>query len=309
MAISNSKDTTLNAINSITERFIMPSIEDNVSTSNPFLMKVTKKDISGGSDLRVPVRYRRGVQQNYSGSEILNVDYVEKKFAFIFDWKQKNFPITISGLDEIKNNGAQAILDHVKTETTFAEEDAQDYFASGLYSSGTDAKEMDGVGIFLSASNTYGGISQTLQSWARAQIDSTTTAISLVALQTQYEAAKENNDAPNLICFDEVQFNKFWALLQPQQRFSDGDTASAGFKNLLFNGAVCVEDSYAPSNYVVGLNLKHLTLVSSTQRKFPGLFVPFQSPINQDAKVAHIRWAGNLLGGQPRKHFAFTALT
>lgn len=27
------------------------------------------------------------------------------------------------------------------------------------------------------------------------------------------------------------------ALLQPQQRFSDSDMASAGFKNLLFNGA------------------------------------------------------------------------
>jgi hypothetical protein len=160
----------------------------------------------------------------------------------------------------------------------------------------------------LSTSNTYGGISQTAQSWARAQVDATTTAISLTALQTMYEAAKEGGDAVNLMLFDEVQYNKFWSLLQPQQRFSDGDTASAGFKNLLFNGAVCAEDSYVPSNYVIGINLKHVKLVSSTKRKFPGEFIPFDAPINQDAKVAHIRWAGNMVCGQPRKNFVFTAL-
>jgi len=305
---TNTKDSTLNAINSITERYIFPVLEDNINTSNVFLMKLEKSNISGGTDLRVPVRYKRGVQQNYAGSETLNVDYVEKKFSFIWDWKQKNFPITISGLDDIKNNGPQAILDHVKTETKAAEEDAMDSFATGIYSAGTDAKEIDGVQIFLSTSNTYGGISQTAQSWARAQVDATTTAISLTALQTMYEAAKEGGDAVNLMLFDEVQYNKFWSLLQPQQRFSDGDTASAGFKNLLFNGAVCAEDSYVPSNYVIGINLKHVKLVSSTKRKFPGEFIPFDAPINQDAKVAHIRWAGNMVCGQPRKNFVFTAL-
>jgi hypothetical protein len=308
-APSNTLDSTLNAINSITERYIFPTLEDNINTSNVLLMKIEKQNISGGSDIRVPVRYRRGTQQNYAGSETLNVDYVEKKFSFIFNWKQKNFPITISGLDDIKNNGPQAILDHVKTETQAAEEDAKDSFATGLYSSGSDVLDIDGARVFLSTSNTYGGISQTAQSWARAQVDATTTAFSLSALQTMYEAAKEGNDAVDLICFDEPQFNKYWGLLQPQQRFSDGDTASAGFRNLLFNGATCVEDSYVPTNYVMGFALKHLKLVSSTKRKFPGEFIPFDAPINQDAKVAHIRWAGNLVCGQPRKQFVFTALT
>lgn len=308
-APTNTLDATLNAINSITERYIFPMLEDNINTSNPLLMKIEKANISGGTDIRVPVRYRRGVQQNYAGSETLNVDYVEKKFSFIFPWAQKNFPITISGLDDIKNNGAQAILDHVKTETQAAEEDAKDSFATGLYSAGTDAKEIVGVGVMLSTSNTYGGISQTAQSWARAQVDATTTAISLTALNTMYEAAKEGPDAPDMFCFDEAQFVKLWALFQPQQRFSDSETASGGFKNLLFNSAVCVEDSYVPSNQVIGLALKHLKLVSSTKRKFPGEFIPFDAPINQDAKVAHIRWAGQLVCGQPRKNFIFTALT
>ena len=306
---TNTLDSGLDAINSVTRRYFIPVLADNINTSNVALMKIKKESISGGTDIRQPLRYKRGVQENYSGSEVLNTSYVEKKFAFIFNWKQKNFPITISGLDDIKNNGPEAVLDHVRTETQAAEEDALDSFATGLYSAGTDSKEIDGVRIFLSTSNTYGGIDQSANSWAQAKIDSTTTTLSLAKLQEQYEAAKEGNDAVDLITFDETQFNNFWSLLQPQQRFSDGDTAKAGFKNLMFNGAVCTEDSYVPSGHVIGFNLNRLKLKSTTKRKFPGKFIDFDMPHNQDAMIAHIRWAGNLCCEQPRKFFAFTALT
>ena len=226
-------DSTLDAISSVTRKYFFPILADNINTSNVALMKMRKVGISGGTDIRQPVRYKRGVQENYSGTEVLNTSYVEKKFAFILNWKQKNFPIVISGLDRLKNGaGPERVLDHVRTEMQAAEEDALDSFGTGIYSAGTDSKEIDGARIFLSTSNTYGGISQSTNSWAQAQVDSTTTALSLSALQTQYEAAKEGNDAVDLITMAESQFNTFWALLQPQQRFSDGDTASAGFKNL-----------------------------------------------------------------------------
>lgn len=307
---TNSNDASLDAISSVTRKYFVPSLADNINTSNVALMKIKKATTSGGTDLRQPVRYKRGVQQNYSGTETLNVSYVEKKFALIFDWKQKNFPITISGLDRIKNGaGPERVLDHVKTEMDAAEEDALDSFATGLYSAGTDSKDMDGARIWLSTSNTYGGISQSTNSWLQSNVDSTTTTLSLSTLQTQYEAAKEGNDAVDLITFDETQFNSFWSLLQPQQRFSDGDTAKAGFRNLMFNGAICAEDSYVPSGYVIGWNLKRVMLKSSTQRKFPGVFVDFDSPVDQDADIAHIRWAGNLICEQPRKFFAFDSLT
>lgn len=306
---TNTLDSSLDAISSITRKYFFPNVADNINTSNVALMKIEKANISGGTDLRQPVRYQRGVQENYAGTSVLNTSYVEKKFAFIFNWKQKNFPIVISGLDDIKNSGPEAVVNHIKTETSAAEEDALDSFATGLYSAGSSALEIDGARIFLSTTNTYGGIAQSTNSWAQAKMDTTTTALSLAALQTQFEAAKQDNDAPNLITFTETQFNNFWGLLQPQQRFSDGDTAKAGFKNLMFNGAICAEDSYCPTGYVVGWNLKRIKLASSTKRKFPGEFIDFEQPIDQDAMVAHIRWAGNLICEQPRKFFAFTALT
>lgn len=106
-----------------------------------------------------------------------------------------------------------------------------------------------------------------------------------------------------------TQSNSFWSLLQPQQRFSDGDTAKAGFKNLMFNGAIVSEDSYCPSGYMVFWNMKRIKLVSSTKRAFPGKMEDFIKPHNQDVRVAHIFWAGNLVCEQPRKFGAMTALT
>lgn len=306
---TNTQDANLNAISSITRKYFVPKLEDEINTSNVALMKIKKKDISGGTDLRQPVRYKRGVQENYSGTQVLNTSYVEKKFAAIWDWKQKNFPVVISGLDDIKNAGPEKVIDHVRTEMEAAKEDALDSFATGLYSAGTDSEEIDGMRLVLSTTNTYGGISQTANSWWQAgSLNTTTTAISLSAMQTQYEAATEGNDRPDLITTTETQFNNVWALLQPQQRFTDSDTARAGFRNLLFNGAIFSEDSYVPSGYMIFWNLKHVMLASSAKRKFPGKFIDFEMPYNQDVKVAHIRWAGNLMVVQPRKFAAFTAL-
>lgn len=307
---SNTKDATLNnAISAITLKYIIPNIGDNVTRSNVALMKITKNTISGGDDIRQPLRFQRGVQENYSGAQMLNTSYVDKNTSAIWDWKQKNVPIVISGLDEIKNSGPSAIIDHVDNETKSAEQDMTDFFATGLYSAGTDPLEIDGARIWLSTSNTYGGLSQSANSWWQAKIDATTTAISLAKMQERYEACKEGPDAPSLLTFEESQFNNYWGLLQPQQRFSDGDTANAGFKNLLFNGAVCAEDSYCPTGYVIYWNLKHIKLSSSKMRNFPGEFIPFERPTDQDVRVAHLRWAGNITIDEVRKHGAMTALT
>jgi hypothetical protein len=306
---TNTLDSTLDAISSVTRKFFFPLLADQVNTSNVALMKVRKTNVSGGTDLRQPLRYKRGVQENYSGTETLTVNYVEKKFAAIFPWAQKNFPITISGLDDIKNNGPEKVLDHIRDEMDAAKEDALDSFGTGIYSDGTDSKDIVGARVWLSTSNTYGGISQTANSWWQSNVDSTTTTLSLSAMQTQYEAATEGPDRPDLITMTESIFNDFWALLQPQQRFTDEGTANAGFRNLMFNGAVASEDSYAPSSHMVFWNLKRVKLVSHSQRKFPGVMVDFEMPHDQDVKVGHIRWAGQLICEQPRKQAALTAIT
>jgi hypothetical protein len=311
---TNTLDSTLDAISSITQKYYVKKLVDEINTSNAALMFMKKNGsmdtIDGGVDIRVPVRYSRFSARGwYAGTEALDVSYNDKKFNLIFPWAQYNVSITISGLDKLKNAGAAKILDHVKTETEAAKEDILDAFGTGIYSAGTDAKSIGGARTWLSTTATYGGVSQTTNSWLQAKINSTSTALSLALMQARWEACKEAPDQPNLITTTETLFNSFWSLLQPQQRFTDSETAKAGFANLMFNGAPVLEDSYCTASHMVFWNLKHVKLYSHSDRNFPGTFIPFQEPVNQDASVAHIYWAGQMICEQPRKPGAFTALT
>lgn len=310
----NTLDSTLSAINSVTLKYIIPKLADEVNTSNALLLYMSKNGgmdtCSGGADIRQPMRYARFSARGwYSGTETLDVSYNEKKFSLIFPWAQYHVSPTISGLDQLKNSGPSAVLDHVQTELAAAKEDVKDAFGTGLYSSGSDPKSIIGARVFLSTSNTYGGVSQSSNSFLQAKIDSTTTGLSLSAMQSRWEAAKEAPDAPNLITCEQSIFNSFWNLLQPQQRFTDGEQAKAGFQNLLFNGAPVLEDSYCPTSNMIFWNLKHLKLMSHSDRNFPGKFVDFEMPINQDAMVSHIYWAGQLICEEPRKFAALTGIT
>jgi len=221
---------SVSAISAITRRKFIPKLVDQVMTSNALLFFLKKNKgmpkLDGGDDIRVPVRFARyNARGWYSGAETLSTSYNEKKTALVFDWKQHYVNITITGLDKLKNAGEAKVIDHVKSEVQAAEEDAIDEFGTGMYSDGSsDPKSITGSGAYLSTSNTYGGISQSTESWLQAQIDSSTTTLSLGKMQESYEAASiPPKERPDLITTTETQFNNFWSLLQPQQRFSDSD--------------------------------------------------------------------------------------
>jgi len=305
---------TIDSISSITKRYFFPSLVDEVTTSMALLMKMKEGgrmvSIDGGTQIYQPVDYARNTSvMNYSGDETLDVAYNEKRTALVFDWKQKSGAITLTGLDTIKNAGAAKVIDHLTAETNCAKRDIKDSFATGLYSAGTDAKEITGAQVFVATSSSYGGLSQSTESWLQAKVDSTTPALSLGKMQERWEACKEDNDKISLVTTTETLYNSFWSLLQPQQRFSDNSTAKAGFENLMFNSAPVLEDSYCPSSSMYFWNLKHLKLVSSKQRPFPGSLQPFVKPTNQDAKTALILWAGELVCEEPRKFGVMSALT
>lgn len=298
------------AISAITRRKFIPKLVDNIQTSNALLMRIPKETLDGGDDIRQPVWYAFSSTGGwYSGSEGLNTATEDKKTALVFDWKQLYYNISITGLDKLKNAGDSKVIDHVKSEIQIAEGSAKRDFGTGLYSAGTLPKSIIGARVFVATSSTYGGISQSSESWLQAQVDATTTVLSLGKMQERWEAATEDNDTPTIITTTGTLFNSYWAKLQPQQRFADGDLGKGGFKSLLFNGAPIVVDSYCPSGFMYFFNEKYLILYSHSQRNFPGSFKDFVEDTDADVMLAKIYWMGALICSQPRKQAAMTALT
>lgn len=296
---------TYDQISAITQKKFIPKLYDNIFDSDPLLERIKKKEaykkLSGGTSVIVPLNYAlTSASGFYSGTETLSTTDNDQITGAEYTWKQAYANISISRLDELKNSGDSQILDFVKSKTQIAEKTLADILGDGLYSAGTNAKSIVGLGSIIGTSSTIGGISQTSYSWWASQVDSTTTTLTLASMQTMYNSLCLNNEQPTVILATRANYNRFYALLQPQQRFMDSDTAKAGFSNLMFNGTPFIVGSKVPTSNIMYLNENYLMLGVHKDEDFR--FEPFQKPINQNVKVAKVYWMGMFGSSNNRMH-------
>jgi hypothetical protein len=302
---------TYDQISGITQKKFIPKLYDNIFDSNPLLQRAKKKfyeKIDGGERIVVPLNYAQVTSSGwYSGSETLQTTDNEIITAAEYTWKQLYANISINRIDELKNSGDSQIISLVKNKTKTAEKTMEDKLGTGLYSAGSDSKSIVGLRDIVATDQTVGGISQSSYSWWQAQVDSSTTTLTIGAMQAVDNDCTVNNDMPTVIMTTRTLYNSYYALLQPQQRFMDSETAKGGFSSLMFNGKPVIADSYCPSSHMFFLNENYLHLFVHKDEDMR--FEPFQKPVNQNVKVAKIFWAGAFGSSNNRLHGALTAAT
>lgn len=302
---------TYDQISAITEKKFIPKMVDNIFDSNALMQRLKKKcyeSIDGGTSIMQPLNYAQASNVEWVGpSDTYNTTDNDTATAAEYSWKQIKGTITLLGLDELKNSGDAAKLNHVKQKTMVVEKTIQDTMGTGLYSSGTNAKSIVGLGSIIGTSNTVGGISQSTYSWWAAQVDSSTTVTAMAPIQVIHNRCSIGNDGPTVAMTTRAIYNFYYGLLQPQQRFTDSETGKGGFTSLMFNGIPLIVDSKCPTSNLLLLNEKYLHLYYHPKENFK--FEPFQKPINQNARVAHILWAGAFGSSNNRMHGKLSALT
>ncbi len=307
----SSPNTNFDQVSAVTQKYFVKKLADNIFDSNPLLQRLKKKayeKIDGGTQIVVPLNYAMNTSGGwYSGAETLDTSDSETITAATFEWKQDYQNITITRLDELKNSGTAKMVNFVKSKTQIAEKSMIDTFSTGVYSSGTNAKSMLGLRVFASASNTVGGISQSSNSWWQANVDSSTTTLTIAAMQAIDTDCTVNNDMPSVIATTRTLYNSYYALLQPQQRFQDEETAKGGFKSLMFNGKPVLADSYCPANYMFFVNEDAVGFKVHEDEDMR--FEPFQKPVNQNVRTAKIYWAGAFTVNNCRLLGVLSALT
>lgn len=303
---------TIDQLNALTDKYFIKKLHDNIFDSNPLLQKLMKggsyKAVSGGTQIYVPLNYATTSASGwYSGADTLSTSDNDNITAAVYDWKSLYAGIAITEEDELKNAGDAEQLNLLKSKMQIAEKTLKDSLGTGLYSDGTTAKSIIGLRDIIATDQTVGGISQTTNSWWAGQVNSTTTTTSISAMNALYQNASVDNEVPNFIVGTRTIYNAYYALLQPQQRFMDEETAKGGFQNLMFNGAPVVVDSHVPASNLMMLNLNHLHLFYHPKRNFS--LEPFQKPINQQVKVARVLFMGAFGSSNNRLHGRFSALT
>jgi hypothetical protein len=301
---------TYDQISAITEKKFVPKMVDNIFDSNPLLQRARKKfydSIDGGTSILQPLNYAQASNVEWvNGSDTYTTTDNDTGTAAEYSWKQIKGSITILETDELKNSGDAAKLNHVKQKTQIVEKSVQDTMGTGLYSSGTNAKSIVGLGSIVGTANTIGGISQTTYSWWAAQCDTTTTVTAMAPLQVIFNRCSIGNDSPTVAMTTRAVYNYYYGLLQPQQRFTDSETGKGGFTSLMFNGIPLIVDSHCTSATLFFLNEKYLHLYYHPKQNFS--FEPFQKPINQGVRVAHIKWFGAFGSSNNRMHGKLSAL-
>ena len=298
MAVINYRE-----LGSITQKYFVPKLIDNIFTSNPLLMRARKKWltlIDGGTQLVQPVAYATTTAAGWynGGSDTLTVTSNDQIDSIVLDWAYAYANITIARKDELQNSGKTAIVNFVKGKVQLAEKTLADTLGTGLYNLGTTANALIGLRLAVGTSRTYGGVNSSTYTWLNSQVDSTTTLLTIPAMQSLWGSCTVGNDKPGVIVGTQATQNDYYSLLQPQQRFQDEETAKGGFTNLMFNGVPFIVDSHSPSGHLFMLNEDYLHLFVHTEENFR--FEPFQKPINQNASSAKIYFAGQMLCDNPR---------
>ena len=300
-------NTAFDQILSTTLKNYVPKLTDNIFSARPLFYALTNgqtvRRVSGGAKIVVPIIYGKNTSAaSYSGTDLINVDAQDGITAAEYDWKQYAVSVTISGIEEAKNNGEAAIIDLLEGKIMQAEETVIENMNTMFYADGA-GKDWMGLGGIVGTSNDGAGSSQiggidasdSDNSWWRSSTVAAAGggALTLAQMSTVYNNVSVGNDQPTMIITDQDEYEKYESLLQPQLRYTDATVADAGFQNLLFKGAPCTYDGDSNlAGKMYFLNTTYIRLVAHSDVWFKP--TPFVRPTNQDARYAQILCYGNL---------------
>ena len=296
-----------NQILSTTLKNYIPKLADNVFTARPLFYALTNgqtlRRISGGAKIVVPIIYgTNSTAGSYADDDTISITAQSGITAAEYSWKQYAASVTITGIEEAKNNGEAEIIDLLEGKIMQAEETIIQNMNTMFWGNGTgnSGKDMLGLNALVGLGNDSGGSSlagidatDSDNSWWRSSVSNQAGVLDVASMATMYNNVSVGNDQPTIIITDQDEYEAYEALLQPQLRYTDARVADAGFQNLLFKGAPVTYDSDSNlDGKMFFLNTKYLRLVAHTETWFQP--TPFVRPTNQDARYAQILCYGEL---------------
>ena len=289
-------------------------LTDNIFSARPLTYSLMEKGrirmLNGGTKIVEPLIYGlNDTVGSYSGYDTISLAPQQGISAAEFEWKQYASSISISGIEEAKNNGEQEIINLLEAKIMQAEESMREGFNTMFFGDGTgnSSKNWNGLGNLVESGNTVGNIDSNTYTWWKSYEENTSTALTLAQMSTAYNSVSVGNDHPDTLLTTQTLFEKYEALLQPNLRYTDTKTADAGFQNLLFKAAPVMYDTGCTAGVFYFLNSKYLTLVGHTSKWFDQ--TAFVRPEDLDARYALIMCYGNLTVRNRAKQGKLTAKT
>jgi hypothetical protein len=310
MTSPNVNTVDMNALFSTTLQNYQPTLVDNIFKDLVLLNHMNQGGRvvmeEGGTQIVEPVLYEENTTAaSYADYDNILLTPQEGITAAIYNWKQIAASIAISGIEEAKNRGTEAIIKLLNAKIMQAEMSIKKLVNDQLLSSNdgtTNPLEFNGIGGFAGSLNTeIGGIDAATEAWWNPTIPAgiQNATLSLVNMANVYNNASKGNDTPDIIITTEPLFSKYESLLTPNVRYQDVAKANAGFQNLMFKQTPVVYDLAMPGSQssnasMYFLNTKYLKLTGMNGHWFTS--TPFQqgTVAQKDARYAIVLAYGQL---------------
>lgn len=313
-------------VSSISRSYIFDQIIDMIYPTNALFFRLNqsnKKMIDGGTHVEVPFMYTQFANGGpYQGYDLLDVSPNDTIKNGGWDIKQQYVPVTVDGLTLAKCNTTMAVVNLLTMLWEQAGMQLANNLGTGLYSDiVSNVKQIDGLKGAVDAggvATSYAGLLRSANTFLNAQVDSSTTTLTLASLASLISSCTIGGHAPTIAVTRSDNYNRLGALLQANQRFIASPTATdqqlgnAGFTNLTYQNIPFVLDSKVfngsgSNSSILLLNEEVLRLAIFSDTDFQ--MEDFQKPVNQDAMVGKLLWYGNLLNLNPQLCGKMTALT
>lgn len=295
--------------------FDKTGIVQQVYEDDPFLAKLRRDNQivwDGGNNIQWPIRYRK-----YSRADAVDPDAATAFQTYptrtggVLEFCYYSIDSMITWRERAANTGKPQIVNLLAEKNTEVQEDFQDRMANDLYTTNPNGLGFISLDVIVSAAGAYAGIATTdAPAWVGIE-DAATTVLALYganSLSVHINSATLGKNTPNIHVTTRNLASAFESLLEPQKRYSDKETADAGFKNVTFHGVPVLGNPFVPADYWYGLCTKVFELryhpdFNFEKSEWTELWPTF--PRNLGMIMS---WMGNLVCKMRRCNFKMSSL-
>lgn len=306
-----------NRIFSIVRDQVEPLLFDNVTTRTSTLFRMKEmgaiQTVGGRPHMRFNIVKELPTTAAYTDLDTISPVRADPVTSAIFEWKQLQCPVQVSGLDMIKT-GDGAEIDLLEMFIQAAELSLRDALGGssiGIFSDGneTDLDKVSGLQTFFTSSTTTGLVgalnraTTTVWQHQTQNVSSDFSSNGLTAFRSLYRTCSRFDEVPDSIALNGATLDNFerdltstFQVNLPIMDVGPGDQRmiDAGFGNIRYKGAVVYNDDGVPANAGYFLNLaKHIRLIIREGRNAE--IGDFVKSGERDDLVSFILWAGNLV--------------
>jgi hypothetical protein len=295
---------------------IEPFLFDNISSRTALLYALKEKGaikkVGGTPHLRFNILKELPTTEGYSDLEPITPVRADPATSAIYDWKQLQCPVQVSGLDMIKTGeGAEPdLLEMFIQAAEISMRDAIGGSSIGIFSNGADSdtSKITGLQTHFTSDNTTGSVGNisraSLTAWRHqvANVSSAFDTNGLARMRTLYRQTSRADETPDIVVLNGSTWDNFnrelLSTFQVNLPMSDVGAGSkamidAGFPNVRFYGANLFHDDGCPANLGYFINSDYVQLYVREGRDAE--ISDFIKSSTKDDLVAFVFWAGNLI--------------